>query len=103
MPPVSINKPIRLVKLFSGVGAQAMALRNLGVEFEHYRNCEWEIHAIVAYNAIHIKDNTDYSQDMMDEERYNLIYAKDRYKKFNQIVHSNEQIEGVIDEKEIIS
>lgn len=76
MPPVSINKPIRLVELFSGVGAQAMALRNLGVEFEYYKTCEWEIHAIAAYNAIHIKDNTDYSQDMTDEEIVQFLTSK---------------------------
>ena len=32
-----INKPIRLIELFAGVGSQAMALRDLGADFEHYR------------------------------------------------------------------
>ena len=28
-----ITKPVRLIELFSGVGAQAMALRDLNVDF----------------------------------------------------------------------
>ena len=30
-----INKPIRPIELFAGVGSQAQALKNLGVPFEH--------------------------------------------------------------------
>jgi len=33
-PTFKIDKPIRLIELFAGVGSQAMALRDLGVEFE---------------------------------------------------------------------
>ena len=32
-----IAKPIRLIELFAGIGAQAKALETLGVPFEHYR------------------------------------------------------------------
>ena len=48
-----INKPIRLIELFAGVGSQAMALRDLGVGFEHYRVVEFDKYAIKSYNAIH--------------------------------------------------
>lgn len=34
---LKINKPIRLIELFAGIGSQAMALRDLGVEFERYK------------------------------------------------------------------
>jgi DNA (cytosine-5)-methyltransferase 1 len=34
-PTFKIDKPIRLIELFAGVGSQAMALRNIGAEFEH--------------------------------------------------------------------
>ena len=34
MPIFSINKRIRLIELFAGIGSQAMALRDLGVDFE---------------------------------------------------------------------
>ena len=48
-----IKKPIRLIELFAGVGAQAMALRNIGADFEHYRVVEFDKFAIASYNAIH--------------------------------------------------
>lgn len=51
--PLKINKPIRLIELFAGIGAQAKALENLGVPFEHYRICEFDEHAVKSYNAIH--------------------------------------------------
>lgn len=54
------------------------------------------------FSQLNIKGVTPWNQ-LTDEERYNLIYTKDHYKNFNQIVHSNEQIEGVVDEKEITS
>lgn len=48
-----IDKPIRLIELFAGVGSQAMALRNLGANFEHYKVVEFDKYAIASYNAIH--------------------------------------------------
>lgn len=51
--PFKITNKIRLIELFGGVGSQAMALRNIGADFEHYRLCEWEQHAVDSYNAIH--------------------------------------------------
>lgn len=48
-----IKKPIRLIELFVGVGSQAMALRDIGAEFEHYRVVEFDKYAIASYNAIH--------------------------------------------------
>lgn len=40
--PSRIDKPIRLIELFAGVGSQAMALRNIGANFEHYRMVEFD-------------------------------------------------------------
>ena len=48
-----IDKPIRLIELFAGVGAQAMALRDIGADFTHHRVVEFDRHAIASYNAIH--------------------------------------------------
>lgn len=50
---VKVNKPIRLIELFAGVGSQAMALRNIGADFEHYRVVEFDKYAMASYNAIH--------------------------------------------------
>ena len=40
--PYKITKPIRLIELFAGVGSQAMALKRLGANFEHYRVVEFD-------------------------------------------------------------
>lgn len=63
-----ITKPIRLIELFSGIGSQAKSLEVLGVPFEHYKTCEWAYNSIKSYNAIHIKDYTDYSKDLTKQE-----------------------------------
>lgn len=55
-PEYQITKPIRLIELFAGIGAQAKALENLGVDFEHYRICELDKYAVKSYNAIHGSD-----------------------------------------------
>lgn len=54
--PYKITKPIRLIELFAGIGAQAKALERLGVPFEHYRFCEFDKYAVQSYNAIHGTD-----------------------------------------------
>ena len=64
-PTFKIDKPIRLIELFAGVGSQAMALRNIGVDFEHYKISEWEVSATASYKAIHMEnDNIDYSLEI---------------------------------------
>lgn len=51
-----IDKPIRLIELFGGIGSQAMALRNIGANFEKYRLVENDKFAVASYNAIHGTD-----------------------------------------------
>lgn len=53
LPTFSIDKPIRLIELFAGYGSQAMAMRNIGAEFEHYRVVEFDEAAVKSYNAVH--------------------------------------------------
>lgn len=48
-----INKSIRLIELFAGIGSQAKALKNIGADFEHYKVVEFDKYAIASYNAIH--------------------------------------------------
>ena len=55
-PLLKIDKPIRLIELFAGIGAQAKALETLGVPFEHYRICEFDKYAVASYNAVHGTD-----------------------------------------------
>lgn len=47
------KNPIRLIELFAGIGSQAKALENLGLDFEHWRVCEFDAHAVASYNAVH--------------------------------------------------
>ena len=54
--PLKIDKPIRLIELFAGIGSQAKALKRLGADFEHYRVCEFDKYAVKSYNAIHGTD-----------------------------------------------
>ena len=49
----TINKPIRLIELFAGIGSQAMALKEIGADFEHYRVVEFDKYPVTSYNAIH--------------------------------------------------
>lgn len=51
--PISITKPIRLIELFAGYGSQAMALKWIGADFEHYRVVEFDKYAIASYNTVH--------------------------------------------------
>ena len=71
--PYKITKPIRLIELFAGIGAQAKALSRL-TNFEHYKISEWEVHACASYHKIHMKeDKTDYSAPYTDKELIELI------------------------------
>ena len=70
-PKFKIDKPIRLIELFGGYGSQALALKYLGIEFEHWKLVEWAVKSIQAYKDIHFpNDNEDYS--MLN----NLSYKK---------------------------
>ena len=42
-----------VVELFSGIGSQAKALKNLGMNIGKSYTCEWDLHAFTAYDAIH--------------------------------------------------
>lgn len=48
-----ITKPVRLIELFAGVGSQAQALKNLGIDFEHHQVVEFDKYPVASYNAIH--------------------------------------------------
>lgn len=61
-PLYKINKPVRLITLFSGYDSQALSLKYLGIPFEHYKTCEWAIPSINALHNLHFDDNYDYSQ-----------------------------------------
>lgn len=71
-------KTIRLIELFAGYGSQAMALKRLGVPFEHHFVCEFDKYAVASYNAVH---GTEFEvSDIRDIHAEDLkITDKDKY------------------------
>lgn len=67
-PKYKIKKPIRLIELFAGYGSQALALKYLGANFEHWKICEWAVKSIQAYKDIHFTNiNYDFSGNLTKE------------------------------------
>lgn len=65
--PLKITKPIRLIELFAGYGSQALALKYLGIPFEHWKIAEWNFKSFNAYNRLHMADTEDYSKGKTKE------------------------------------
>ena len=61
------KKPLRLIELFAGYGSQALALKYMGVPFEHYRVCEWNWKSHYAYSLMHDLYQ-EYDTDMTKDE-----------------------------------
>lgn len=73
--PFKVDKPLRLITLFSGYDSQALALKYIGVPFEHYRTCEWAIPSIQALKDLHFEsDNTDYAVGMSKAQLVETLY-----------------------------
>ena len=74
-------KPLRLIELFCGIGAQAKALTNLGIKYEHWLACDFDKYAIQSYNAVHgtnfntsdITKLTAKDLNIVDTEHYNYL------------------------------
>lgn len=75
-PEFKIDRPVRLIELFAGIGSQAKALQKLGVDFEKWVISEWEVNATKSYKAIHCEnDNTDYSKELNQRELINALFS----------------------------
>ncbi|MBR6401761.1 MAG: DNA cytosine methyltransferase [Eubacterium sp.] len=81
LPQPELTKKIRLITLFSGVGSQEMAMRDIGVDFEIYKAVEFDKYAIASYNAIHnttfptidIRDVHGKDLEITDKDKYNYL------------------------------
>jgi DNA (cytosine-5)-methyltransferase 1 len=62
------NKKVRMIELFGGYGSQSLAMKYLGANYESYRLCEWAAKSIQAYNDVHVRDYTNYSESLTDDE-----------------------------------
>lgn len=60
---------LKVIETFSGIGAQAKALRNIGCDFEIIGTADWDINAIIAYDLIHngTQDLSKYEYFTRDE------------------------------------
>lgn len=78
-PHFKIDKKLRLIELFSGVGSLYAACNVLfkgdKTKFESWRTCEWAYNSYCAYNSIHIKDFKDYSKGKTKEELIKKVYG----------------------------
>lgn len=98
-PKYKIIKPIRLIETFSGYGSQALALKYLGVEFEHWKTCEWAIKSIQAYKDIHFTDDTrNYSEVASKEEIQEMLFKWGISSNYNEPM-TREQINRLSEEQ----
>lgn len=88
-PKYKITKPIRLIELFAGYGSQALALKYLGVEFEHWKTCEWAIKSIQAYKDIHFTNDTK-EISMSKDEMIDYLYNKGISSNYNEPMTKNQ-------------
>ena len=97
---LTIDKPIRLIELFAGYGSQALALKYLGANFEHWKICEWAVKSIQAYKDLHFgDDNTDYSATKTQDEIIDYLYSKGISANYNEPM-TIDQIKRLGEEKQ---
>lgn len=85
--PLKIDKPVKLIELFGGIGAQAAAFERLDKEgllpygFEHHVLCEFDKYAVSSYNAVHhtdfaVSDITQlHAEDLHIEDTDKYLYV----------------------------
>lgn len=72
---------LRLIELFAGYGSQAMALKKVGIPFEHYKVIEFDKYAIKSYNAVHgtaftttdIRDISSKDLEIVDTDKFTYL------------------------------
>ncbi len=70
-----------LVELFSGIGSQAKAMNNIGMKFDVRGTCEWDIHAMIAYDAIH--NSVELLDETTEMNKGDLLEALKKYRLSN--------------------
>lgn len=70
-----MKREYNLVELFSGIGSQHRALSNNNVKVNILGTCEWDVHALIAYNCIHkIEILNDEIKKLKREEVLKRLY-----------------------------
>lgn len=84
-PKYKIKNKIRMITLFSGYDSQCLAMKYLGVNYEHWKTCEWAVKSIQALKDIHFEtDNTDYSKELSKEELQEWLFNKGISSNYNE-------------------
>lgn len=74
MIKVTKENPIRVLSLFSGIGAFEKALTNLGIPFTLINYCEIDRYASKAYSAIHGVPESLNLKDVTKVDTLSLIH-----------------------------
>lgn len=70
-----IKKQIRLIELFAGYGSQALSLKYLNINFEHWKICEWAIKSIQAYKDCHFTNiDTNFNSNRTKQEMIDFLF-----------------------------
>ena len=72
-----MKEQYRVVELFSGIGSQAAALNNIGLNIDVVATSEWDIQAFIAYDYIH--NGKHISKDIKKLERDELLTRLSSY------------------------
>lgn len=65
---------LTVVETFSGIGSQAKALKNIGIEHKIECTADWDINAIIAYDLIHNgKQNLKELDNMTKEDILEML------------------------------
>lgn len=72
-----MNYNYNLVELFSGIGSQAKALKNIGCKINTLGICEWDLHAFIAYDAIH--ESPELPEDIKAMKKDDLLLMLEKY------------------------
>lgn len=75
------HKVLRVIELFAGYGSQNMALKRLGIPFEHHKVVEFDKYAIRSFNAVHgtdfpvidIRDVKGKDLEIVDKDKYQYL------------------------------
>ncbi len=59
---------LKVIELFSGIGAQSKALKNLGIDHQVVATADWDIFANISYAGVHHHEEFIRRMDKWDKE-----------------------------------
>ena len=72
------KNPLRVIELFGGYGSQTLALKYLGVKYQHWKLCEWAVPSIIAYASLHRNElewyGDNFCGDLSKEQIAKLLF-----------------------------